>query len=127
MKKIISNIHGVTSYRFITDAVIQSSFGIIKMLSGAARGVDAFGEDNADNNSIAIRHLPADGRGCGKSADLLRNIEMDDYAEALITVRRIESQISEHMLEYVKQRALTVYYQKIGLGQIDHIRTIPTQ
>ena len=52
---------------------------------------------------------------------------MDGYAEALITLRRIESQISEHMLEYVKQRALTVYYQKIGLGQIDHIRTIPTQ
>ena len=126
MKEIISNSRGAASYRCITGTVIQSSSEIINILSDAARGVDAVGEDIAEKYSISIKYPPADGRGCGKSAGPLRDIEIGIYAEAVITMRGIESRMSDQMLAYVKQLELTAYAHTVGLDQINQIRTVAT-
>lgn len=126
MKKIISNNRGAASYRFNTGTVIQSSSEIINILSDAARGGDAVGEDIAEKCSISIKHPPADEQGCGKSIGPLRDMEIGSCAEAVITMRGIESRISDLMLAYVEQLELTAYADTVGLDQINQIRTVAT-
>ena len=75
-------------------------------MSGTARGVDRFGEQWAIENNVAIKRFPADWDTHGKRAGYLRNIQMDDYADALIAVWDGESRGTKHMIEEAKRKGL---------------------
>ena len=58
---------------------------ITEVVSGACRGADQFGEKWAESLSIPIKKFPADWDKYGKRAGAIRNQQMAEYADMLIT------------------------------------------
>ena len=56
---------------------------VSEVVSGCARGVDAYGELWAKQHEIPVKRYPANWSLYGKSAGPIRNREMAEYAEAL--------------------------------------------
>ena len=86
MKVIIAGGRNITDYNIVKTAYHKSGFQATEIVSGAARGVDYLGELFAKDNCIAIRSFPADWNKYGKRAGPLRNLQMAEYADALIAV-----------------------------------------
>jgi len=84
MKLIIAGSRECPSDTFtrINDA-ISKPFKVTEVVSGSARGVDAYGEDWARSRNIRIKRFPADWSK-GKSAGPLRNAQMAEYADCLL-------------------------------------------
>lgn len=80
----------------------------IEIVSGGAKGADALGEQYAFDKSHNIAIFPADWDKHGKSAGFKRNIEMADYAEALICFWDGKSKGSKHMIDTAKEKGLKV-------------------
>jgi hypothetical protein len=59
---------------------------ITEVVSGAARGVDAFGQRWAEDQKIPLKQFPAEWVAMGRRAGLARNVEMAKYADALIAI-----------------------------------------
>lgn len=62
----------------------RRSLPITEVVSGAASGADACGENWARSRGVAIRWFMADWSTHGKAAGPIRNQQMADYADALI-------------------------------------------
>lgn len=86
----------------IYKAVNKSRFIITEIVSGNARGVDQLGELYAIINNIRIMDFPADWNNKGKSAGIIRNKQMGDYADALIALWDEKSKGTNHMINYMK-------------------------
>lgn len=80
-----------------------------EVVSGAARGADTYGEEWAKERGVPIKRFPAKWDEHGKKAGPLRNIEMGDYADALIAVWDGKSKGTQHMINYAKKKGLDVY------------------
>lgn len=74
----------------------------IEIVCGGATGADALGKSFAEHNSMKVAMFNADWKGKGKAAGILRNIEMGDYADALIAFWDGKSRGTKHMIEYMK-------------------------
>ena len=86
MKVIIAGSRKGFVARNVFEAIEESNFVITEVVSGCARGVDRDGEYWAKLNNIPVKLFPADWESHGKSAGYLRNLEMAEYADALIAV-----------------------------------------
>lgn len=95
--------------RNVFEAIEHSGFVITEIVSGGARGVDRDGEYYAKLNSIPIRQFIPDWDGKGKSAGILRNIEMANYGDALVAVWDGKSKGTKHMIEIMKNQGKPVY------------------
>ena len=81
----------------ITELEMQAgSIPITEVVSGcsrkdaanaAKRGVDAEGARWARRKSIPVEYFPAKWGGLGRAAGPLRNLQMAEYADALIAIR----------------------------------------
>ena len=109
MKTIIAGSRTIVDYQALLDAVVDSNFDITEVVSGGARGVDKMGEVFAQNNNINLRVFPADWEKHGRKAGILRNIEMGDYADALIALWDGKSRGTKQMIEYATLKGLRVY------------------
>lgn len=107
MKVIIAGSRSITSYEAVRKAIAASSFEITEVVSGGARGVDRLGERWADENDIPITQFIPDWN-IGKQAGYLRNIEMADYADALIAVYDGASKGTQHMIDIATRKNLKV-------------------
>lgn len=114
MKVIIAGSRGIQSYSTVLGAVMQSGFEISEIVSGCAKGVDSLGERIAEINGIPVKKFPADWEKYGKRAGPLRNIEMGDYADALVAVRLNGSKGTSHMINYMKSLGKPVYVMDIN-------------
>lgn len=111
MKTIIAGSRSVNDIKIVlTAAENAEAIGITvtEVVSGCARGVDQLGEQIALMNGIPIKKFPADWERFGKRAGFLRNVQMADYAEALIAVWDGESKGTKHMIDMAKARGLKV-------------------
>jgi hypothetical protein len=109
VKTIIAGSRDVEEYATVAEAVRQSGFEISEVVSGAARGVDRLGELWAERRGVAVKRFPALWNKHGRRAGPLRNLEMADYADALIAVRRNGSPGTSHMILAAQERGLKIF------------------
>lgn len=82
----------------------------VVVVSGGAKGADNLGEAYASERGLAVDCHPADWRKYGRSAGVLRNIEMADHADALIAFPQEgeENRGTNHMVRIAKNKGLAV-------------------
>ena len=85
----------------------------VVIISGTARGADRLGERFAADNGIEVRRFPANWNEYGKSAGIIRNCEMANYAGqatgVLFAFWDSESRGTKHMITIAKKRGLEVH------------------
>lgn len=114
MKTIIAGSRSILEYQKILMAVAQSQFFISEVISGGAYGVDQLGEKYAKEHQLPLKRFLPEWVRFGKKAGILRNIQMGDYAEALIALWDGQSRGTKHMIEYAKKKGLKVYVYFAG-------------
>jgi len=98
----------------INTAYIESGFDITELVCGMASGIDSCAHSWATNYSkIPIMEFPAKWKQLGRSAGPLRNIQMAEYADALIALWDGESRGTGHMIKTAKKRGLEVFVKYI--------------
>jgi hypothetical protein len=83
------------------------------VLSGCAAGVDKAGEEWANQRNIPVKHFPAKWGTYGKSAGVLRNIEMSKDADALVAVWDRKSRGTGHMIDVAKSKKLKIFIYNV--------------
>lgn len=109
MKVIIAGSRNITSFAVVEAAIKQSGFEITEVVSGRCRGVDLLGEDWAKRNGIPVKPFPADWDKHGKSAGPIRNMQMAEYAEALIAIPKAHSKGTKDMIRRAEAWRLKIY------------------
>jgi hypothetical protein len=80
----------------------------IEVVSGHALGADRLGEIWAERHAIKVTTFPANWQLHGKRAGYLRNIEMAEYADALVAFWDGMSKGTKHMIDIAKSKNLQV-------------------
>lgn len=125
MKTIIAGSRGIEDYALVIQAVKDCGWVITEVVSGTRRGVDKLGERYAEEYGIPVRRFPArwddlnapgaimkvdkHGRKYNAKAGHDRNVEMAEYAEALIAIQTGESKGTADMISLARKRGLRVY------------------
>lgn len=122
MRVIIAGSRSVTNYRTLLAALVECPFTskITEVVSGAAQGVDRLGERWAGEQGIPIGRFPANWERDGRAAGYKRNLEMAEYADALVAVWDGESRGTEHMAEaMLKERGREGGGKRVWLWRTD--------
>lgn len=82
---------------------------ISEVVSGTAKGVDQAGENVALWLGVPVKKFPADWDQFGKSAGVIRNVQMAEYADALVAVWDGKSAGTKNMIDEANKRNLKVY------------------
>lgn len=115
MKTIIAGSRSAT-YQNVIDALSACHFSddMTKVVSGCAQGADTHGETIARSMGILVARFPADWKQYGKSAGVMRNAKMAQYADALIAVWDGESRGTKNMIELASARRLLVFVYRFN-------------
>src|SRR3990172_1005722 len=109
MRTIIAGSRSIQNLRLVEEATKECGWTISEVVSGRANGVDRLGEKWAKTNGIQIKGFPANWGLHGKSAGYKRNVDMGNYAEALILVWDGSSRGSKMMLDIAKAKGIKIY------------------
>ena len=114
MKVIIAGSRSFNDYEKLcsTCNFLLSNTNDIEIVSGGARGADKLGEQYANSKSYPIKQFLANWE-LGKSAGYKRNIDMANYADALIAFWDGESRgtlSSINLAEKYKKSCLTIRF-----------------
>jgi hypothetical protein len=109
MRVAIVGSRGITDYELVKRAVGQSGFLITSVISGGAIGVDSLARQYAWIHGLPFTEYPADWDKYGKRGGFIRNNQMADEADAVISIWDGESRGTAHMLECAVQRKLPTY------------------
>lgn len=85
-----------------------------EVVSGLCRGPDLWGKEWAIVRKIPCKEFPADWNTHGKKAGILRNIEMADYADALLAFWDFKSSGTAHMIKQMKTRNKQIFICGFG-------------
>ncbi len=114
MKLIIAGSRGLGNLQYVDEAYESSPFIATEIVSGGARGVDSLGERYAIHIlKIPVQVFIPSWDTFGKRAGILRNIEMGNYADALLAIWDGSSKGTKHMIEYMKSLSKPVFVYKI--------------
>lgn len=110
MKTIIAGSRNINDLRLLEKVIEESGFEISEVVCGGARGVDDLGRKWAHNgNVIPVKMFLAEWDKYGKSAGYRRNVEMAEYADALVAVWDGHSVGTKHMIEIALMLGLKVH------------------
>lgn len=110
LRVIIAGSRTLEHPLLVRRAVRESKFKITEVVSGCApEGADKFGERWAKQNNILVKQFPADWLTHGKAAGMLRNVQMADYADALIAIWDGESVGTRNMIGEMGKRQKPVF------------------
>lgn len=116
MRTIIAGGRNFNDYEF-AGKEIDYFFNLLSshptVVSGGARGADRLGEKYAVENDLKLRQFPAEWDTYGKSAGYRRNVQMADYAEALLAFWDGESKGTKHMIDIALDKGLLVKVVRI--------------
>ncbi|MCC8068748.1 MAG: DUF2493 domain-containing protein [Ruminococcus sp.] len=76
---------------------------ITEIVCGMAKGADSLGEKWAREHRVKVTYFPALWDKYGKSAGIIRNHQMGDYADFLLAFWDGESHGTKDMIEYMKK------------------------
>lgn len=118
MKTIIAGSRGITDMGHLELAIARAQhvhyqLVITEVVSGGARGVDKLGEQWAAAHNVPLKVFPADWDAKGKAAGHIRNIEMAEYADALIALWDGESRGTQHMISTARKLGLVVFVAEV--------------
>jgi hypothetical protein len=124
MKVIIAGSRDITDFAIIEEAIEESGFEITEVVSGGAKGADQLGEEWAALSNVPVKRFPANwddidvegavvktnswGKEYNAKAGLNRNIDMAEYADALIAID-LNTTGTNHMINEAKKRELQVF------------------
>lgn len=83
----------------------------VEIVSGTARGADLLGERYAEEYGFKVRRFPADWAQYRRAAGVIRNLEMAEYADALIAFWDAKSKGTGHMIRIAEEKGLKVKVQ----------------
>lgn len=115
MKVIIAGSRTIADYKLVEEAIKESGFEISCVVCGLAKGVDALGAKWAINNNVSVEYFPANWEKYGRAAGALRNIEMAEVADAVITVWNGKSRGTKHMIHVAKEKGLKLFIKIVDL------------
>ena len=104
-KLIIAGTRTFNDYQLLrdyTDKLLVNIKEPIEIVSGHARGADALGERYAMEKGYALKIFPAEWDVYGKLAGFRRNVQMAEYADALLAFHDGESSGTKHMIETMR-------------------------
>ena len=111
MKVIIAGGRYFEDYKQLCcfcDKVLQNQINI-EIVSGGARGTDSLGEKYAKKRNYGLKQFPAAWSKFGRSAGVIRNVEMANYAEVLIAFWDGKSRGTRSMINLAEKEGLKVY------------------
>jgi len=109
MKTIISGSRENVTYEDVVSAMSECGWIPTQVISGAARGVDRFGEQWSIENDIPLVKMPAEWNIHGKPAGYIRNVDMANHADALVAIWDGESKGTKHMINIANDKGLKVF------------------
>lgn len=80
-----------------------------EIVSGGAQGVDFLAKLYAKKHTLKFTEFPAKWDEYGKSAGFVRNVQMADYADALIAIWDGKSKGTMHMIHTMNTRNKPVF------------------
>jgi len=109
---IIAGSRSFSDYDLLDGVMtmFMASHEIDEIVSGTARGTDTLGAKWGRKNGIPVKEFPADWHKYGKSAGIIRNKEMGNYADWLIAFWDRKSKGTKHMMEYMYSIGKKVNY-----------------
>ena len=108
---IIAGTRTFTDYKLLceyADYKLSQIEDSIEIVSGHAKGADALGERYAQERGYKLTLFPADWKQYGKSAGPRRNLQMAEYANALLAYWDGKSRGTKNMIELAKEKGLKV-------------------
>ena len=118
MKLIIAGSRNFNDYNFLKEKIKENFFNneffpniITEIVSGTAKGADTLGEIFALEHNILIKRFKPNWKKYGKSAGMIRNNQMADYADVLICFWDGKSKGSKHMINVMKIKKKEVYVE----------------
>ncbi len=115
MKVIIAGSREIAAIN-VDAAMTASGFkgSIDEVVSGGANGVNRAGEDWASLAQIPVNIFPADWARFGKSADIKRNEQMVEYADALVLIWNGKSTGVRSLRDTALRHGLKVYVHTVA-------------
>jgi hypothetical protein len=106
MKIVIFGSRGVEDIGMVEGAMEACGMAanVTEIVSGGARGADRLGERYARQHGLSCKVFPAQWAKYGKSAGLLRNVEMARYADYGVAVWDGVSRWTAHMIHLMEGR-----------------------
>lgn len=114
LKLIIAGSRSFYNYALLDEALTNLLANYddlpkqIEIVSGHDLGTDRLGEIWAERHNVKITTFPANWQLHGKHAGYLRNIEMAEYADALVAFWDGMSKVTKHMIDIAKSKNLQV-------------------
>ena len=114
LKLIIAGSRSFYNYALLDEALTNLLANYddlpkqIEIVSGHDLGTDRLGEIWAERHNVKITTFPANWQLHGKRAGYLRNIEMAEYADALVAFWDGMSKVTKHMIDIAKSKNLQV-------------------
>lgn len=90
------------------DFLFQNINDEIEIVCGMSRGADRLGERYAQEHGYRVRYMPADWDSYGKSAGYKCNVQMAEYADALVAFWDGKSPGTKHMIKTAQEKNLDV-------------------
>lgn len=120
MRVIIAGSRGFSDYVYLYRVCSQilSKQKDIEIVSGGADGADKLGELFARDRGFRLKIFPADWVNLGKRAGYARNVEMAEYADALIAFWDGQSKGTKHMIDIAKRKGLKIRVLEYNNTQI---------
>lgn len=114
MKLIIAGSRNLGNYARTRRAIIDSGLWTthkhnLEIVTGMAQGPDLDGWKFGKKNKLVVHEFRPDWDKHGKKAGILRNIEMGEFADALIAIWDGKSRGTAQMINWAKANGLFVY------------------
>lgn len=103
MKVIIAGGRDFNNYDLLSQTMDELNIIVFEVVCGDARGADTLGATWASANGIAIKHYPADWDAHGRSAGIIRNRQMAEYADFLVAFWDGKSHGTKNMIDTMQQ------------------------
>lgn len=114
MRTIIAGSRTISiTQETVAQAVRECGWDPSLVISGTAAGADQAGEAWAAANNVPIARFPANWDLHGRSAGIVRNVEMAKNADALIAIWDGVSKGTYHMINAAYSKGLKVHVHKI--------------
>lgn len=120
MRIIVAGSRNITNYSTVVQAIQESGWlsKRTEIVSGMAQGVESLAARFALKNGYALYQFPADWNKYGKSAGMIRNQEMAEFADALIAIWDGRSRGTKGMIEIARKRGLKVFVKRTDVGTV---------
>jgi len=113
LRVIIAGGRDIHDYNLVKEAIAECQFPIATVVSGGAKGVDAMGEQYAEEMNLKLNIYPADWETHGRAAGPIRNRKMAENADALIAIWDGKSRGTKNMIETAQKKGLLVYVKEV--------------